>query len=275
MNIGLKKKKMKRKIENKILVIPDIHDRIDIALKIYTDNYDKVSQIFFLGDFFDSWHGDVSDAINTANFVKSIIDDPKVKICLSNHDAAYRYWYNSFLECQGYTEQKSKAINSILTKEDWQKFKLAHFHEEIIFSHAGVSKWLFERPFERKEKITQKEIEDKFNFAYEIAENGLTCDVWGIVKSGFSGLFISAPGPTWVRWGELPILNGFSQIVGHTPYNIPQIKYMPNKKESRYFNLNLDTISQYYAIISDYKVEIFNLKNRKTEEIPRNIKLLK
>lgn len=221
----------------RIIIFPDLHNFTwDIEAFLKTQKYDLV---IFLGDYFDHYKEKTLEYVeDAARWLKKSLTFKNRIHLIGNHDAAYRFYWNAGLYCQGFTEQKSKLINSILSKEDWEKTKLVHFEENFIFSHAGVTRYVFEHPIKG---FTQEVIEKKCKEAIEIAKAGDVNDVWGMERAG--GLWISKPGITWVRWGEeFPVLKGWNQIVGHTADKDVRIKWWASKsKKPNYFNCCLDT----------------------------------
>lgn len=220
----------------KIIIIPDIHNFIwDIEKFLASQKYDLV---VFLGDYFDNFNETLEGTAHTARWLKKSLAHKNRKHLLGNHDAAYRFFTNRGLYCDGFSLEKSYIINKILSAEDWAKTNLIHFEGNFIFSHAGVTQKTFEHPVLG---INKDYIEKKCEEAIKIAEAGLVNEVWdwGKVQGGWKG---TGRGITWVRWWDLKVLNGWNQIVGHTPSRPASVRvnYLPNKKEAKNFNVCLD-----------------------------------
>lgn len=251
----------------RIIIFPDIHNYTwDIESFLKTQKYDKV---IFLGDYWDHFkENDLSYVGEAAYWLrKSLTFENRIHL-LGNHDGAYRFPHNPGLYCQGFTVQKSKLINSIIKYDDWEKIKLVHFEENFIFSHAGVTRYVFEHPVKG---LTQEVIEKKCNEALELAKAGGVNDVWGMERAG--GLWISKPGITWVRWGEeFPVIKRWNQIVGHTADKNVRIKWWASQsKKENYFNCCLDTFRA-FAIL-DLDERWFGWGNRIDGKIAQKVKI--
>ena len=55
----------------KTLVVPDIHNKIDVVQKIL-DKESSVDEVIFLGDWFDDFNDNVNDVVEVAKFLNSI-----------------------------------------------------------------------------------------------------------------------------------------------------------------------------------------------------------
>jgi len=110
-----------------ILVIPDIHNRVEIAEKILRAHEQDVDYAVLLGDYFDDFFDTVGDAADTAAWLKDSLQNPKRAHLIGNHDINYMKPDNG-QRCAGFTEGKKNIINSILTPEDWAMLKW-FYHE--------------------------------------------------------------------------------------------------------------------------------------------------
>src|SRR5215471_12713172 len=105
------------------LIVPDIHDKIRKANQII--EREPHDRLLLLGDFFDDFHTGVTDAAGTAAQAKLWLNDPHTTCLLGNHDMSYGWSReNPRLLCAGYSPAKWITINSVLTAEDWCRFKL-------------------------------------------------------------------------------------------------------------------------------------------------------
>lgn len=204
------------------LVIPDIHNKIGVAQKIIDRH--KVDKRVFLGDIYDDF-GDTPEIVKrVAEWHKEQLSDPKNVFCLGNHDMPYMCPRNYFLQCSGNTEEKSKAINNVLTQEDWNKSVVAYRLDDWCLSHAGIAKRFVEV--------------DVVKALAEVKE-GLKPRIFG---AGYSrGGDQAVGGVTWQDWSEFEDY-GVKQIVGHTPGK------KPRQKGNSWC---LDTHLQDYGIIED------------------------
>lgn len=226
----------------KILVLPDIHNRIEEAQHVLeTYPHDK---LIFLGDVFDQFDDNADDAFKTARWFKEQIQKygDKAVWLLGNHDAPYRFPFNKAMWCPGFEQQKSKAINSVMTQEEWNKIKLCHFQEGHLFSHAGFSKDLFrvEKQYEIENILSESKIAIDYtkNLVYH------RFMAWGRSRGG-SDRF---DGCLWVDWHALNPIEGINQVVGHSHGHEVRFKETENSK-----NWCLDTGLKYIGILEDSK----------------------
>ena len=62
----------------KTLVVPDIHNKINVVQKIL-DKESSVDEVIFLGDWFDDFDDSVNDVVEVAKFLNSIYTEKKFK----------------------------------------------------------------------------------------------------------------------------------------------------------------------------------------------------
>lgn len=240
---------------SRILVIPDIHHKVDLVNAIIKKEEGKYDKIIFTGDIFDNFDDDQRYAAKSAKWLKNSLTFENRIHLLGNHCAAFAFWYNPDLYCSGFSKAKSKEVNFILSKEDWRKVKLVHFEDGVCYSHAGINELLM-GPMD--DSYNQKYIEDQCEKALFDAENGIYNYILGAGmsrggKQNYGGLL-------WGHYLEdvFPIKE-FKQIIGHTPQQIPHISYLPNKQNAISWLLNLDTHLHHYAIVTDGIPEIYEV----------------
>ena len=183
------------------LAIGDVHGRP--FWKSYINK--EFTEFYFTGDYFDSF--DVPFAKQYSNFLEicnTARNDSRIKMCLGNHDYHYLSGvHNQFYS--GYQDRNSKKIGAVL-EENVDLMQIVYVTEDkYLISHAGVtSTFLLSIGGKKPEDINSVFHKDRniLNF------NGY--DMYGddITQS-----------PIWVRPKSLGYdnLNGYSQIVGHTP----------------------------------------------------------
>lgn len=214
---------------NKILVIGDIHGS-DIWKDIIKVNQD-FNKCIFLGDYLDSHV--LPDNVILDNF-KDIIDFKNkydnVILLIGNHE----YHYIESTSCySGYRDSYAKYAKDLI--EDAQ-LKFIHIEDDIIFSHAGVTKtWLNDIANCTVEEINNLSI-DKFKFRGN--------DFYGdsVISS-----------PIWVRPYSLEYdaIDNYKQVIGHT--NFKQIQVLLNN------NIYIcDTLPNQYLTIIDKEFIINN-----------------
>lgn len=241
----------------KILVIPDIHQRVNSVDRILQreSDFDKV---IFLGDFFDSYDPEVG-ARETAKWVmnkwKELGD--KAVWLVGNHDAAYyeykiKYVNSNFHNvrelvfwCTGVTKNKAVEISKEISIDFIRNCKLAHFEEGILFSHAGILPHLI--------PVTESDEDSLRDFLKICHHQWETFPYVDITNSIFGvgycrGGRQSVGGLLWCDWND-EFFDGlpWSQIVGHT------LGVSPRKMGKCY---NIDTGSQHYAVVENGKVTI-------------------
>lgn len=218
----------------RILVIGDIHGHNGWDKIVFKEDWDKV---VFLGDYFDNYKNTPGKE-QVTNFkeilaMKATHPD-KVELLYGNHDHSY---LNKEM-CSGYKWQNQLIYEEVLKgAKDKGWLKPVYIHDDIIFSHAGVSSyWLKEvAQLAHPQDITWENVPlDKFNF------NGLT---------GYNS-FGDTPSqsPIWIRPTSLlqyPI-DGYRQVVGHTHMRAPV------NRDGVWFN---DMMPKYYIIIEDGNIE--------------------
>ena len=80
----------------KTLVVPDIHNKIDVVQKIL-DKESSVDEVIFLGDWFDDFNDNVNDVVEVAKFLNSIYTEENFKFVWGNHDLYYPPFRNFHL----------------------------------------------------------------------------------------------------------------------------------------------------------------------------------
>ena len=120
----------------KTIAIGDIHGR-NTWKEIVKEPHDKV---IFIGDYFDT-HQDISAIVQLANF-QDIIDfkkenPDKVVLLTGNHDYHYGLGYKE--RYSGYQYEHAFLIEELL-RENLSDLRMAHLDQNILYSHAGVTK---------------------------------------------------------------------------------------------------------------------------------------
>lgn len=185
----------------KTVVLGDIHGRTiwkDIIAKEQPD------QVIFLGDYV-STHDNITNEQQIDNF-KEIIkykdEHPDSTILLrGNHDMQHLGYY--WAACSGLFPRVQEVMMTLkdiyLSHTQW-----IYINDDVIFSHAGISKdWLAKHKL-KLEDINGLEPDERFGFCQD--------DRWDVF-----GTSPTQP-PTWIRPGTLVdvMIPGYSQVVGHT-----------------------------------------------------------
>jgi hypothetical protein len=234
--------------KNRVLVIPDVHHKVEIADSIIENQPHDVR--VFLGDFFDDFHDSSYEARNTARWVKNQLSQPNVIALFGNHDLAYAPFNSSYAKsCSGYTRDKDESIKDILMPEDWAKFKFWTIQDGWLLSHAGVSKYFYtgkkntiKTYLEKEEVVARKFLsENKVHWFYVIGRRR-----FGLSPCG---------GLTWCDIHEFKPIRYVKQIFGHTPLHVP--RFINDT------NVCLDTHLHYYGVIENGELTIHPLDFKK------------
>jgi len=206
----------------KSILITDLHHRVSwVDDFLASEEAKDADETIFLGDYFDDFGDGPARAYRTAEWLKDRIKNPrsiKEILLMGNHDMAYRYPDSWYAYCSGCTKDKSDAINSILTKQDWQQFRFAYYTQGWLISHAGAHPDIFGYD------MTPQSIITECNSAGNILD--LSPKQWclefaaGKARGGISGV----GGITWLDFNkEFKPFKGINQIVGHTPHKVPNL----------------------------------------------------
>ena len=192
----------------KVLVIPDIHLKPDIIKKASNIMISKKCDIaVFLGDFCDDWNkglyiGLYEETFETlGEFLKAY---PNTLICYGNHDLSYIWQlsetgYSSFAR-----DTVMIQLRNLYQKYGIDRWKYIHHIDNLIFSHAGISRdfmrWYFKN--DTKQSIL-KDLDLVINQINYMGKKELWEDM----------------APIWARPKdcEYYIFDNMIQVIGHTP----------------------------------------------------------
>lgn len=195
-----------------LLVIGDIHNRIALA-ENYISRFPD-TPVIFLGDYFDDFGDGPLQAEDTAKWLKESLSKPNRIHLIGNHDLPYMI--NGGVNCPGWTPEKNEVVNSILTPEDWDKFKFFHWEKNYYFSHAGITQQWFGRPLDGT--FDPEHVQKVIDQAWNNLKGGIHCEpIWAADK--WRGGRHNVGGLLWCDWRGLDHVYGVNQIVGHTPGN--------------------------------------------------------
>jgi predicted phosphodiesterase len=189
----------------KLVILGDIHGRTcwkDII------EYEKPDKVIFLGDYV-STHYNISDEdqfnnlVNILNYKKE--NPEKVILLRGNHDMQHLGY--EWAKCSGWFPQLEFKMQEI--KEEFlENTQWMHREENIVFSHAGISKvWMKDNNISSIEDINNLEPSQIFGFT---PDNYMD----------YCGESATQP-PTWIRLRSLQYhgIDNYVQVVGHTPVN--------------------------------------------------------
>jgi len=262
----------------KTLILTDVHHRIDLVDEIVA--LEKADKVIWTGDYQDQFEDTPEDAKKTAIWLKGKLEDPRNVMIIGNHDWTYMYPDNKHAYCSGFSDEKSEAIRKILNKNDFAKLKSFHVENNILFSHAGISKRFLDFVVKKGDWDEDKEysLENIVSSLEDWTEKARLLFPVG----GSHPLFMAG----WDRGGRqdyggiiwedsrthFPI-KGLKQIFGHTPGKKPyyiligdhhgnpilvgldkydeELKSGMHKGSLETWGLCIDTHTNHYAIIED------------------------
>ena len=228
----------------KILTLGDIHGRTCWEDIIKIENPDMV---VFLGDYVSTHEGisgasQISNLINILNYKK---DNPnKVILLRGNHDIQHCGF--TWAACSGlYLDVQQWMMDNI--DEFLRLTQWVYLYDNIIFSHAGISKtWYNNSGFTSIESINNYEPDCKFGFTPDSFLD-------------YTGTSETQP-LTWIRPQSLLYcaIDGFTYVVGHTPVrricNIAEL-FKKNANTNPAQNISdiwcCDNLPNEYLIIED------------------------
>jgi len=238
------------KKHNRTLIIPDVHEEMEMledAIKKYGNDVDS---IVVLGDYFDSFNNDGYPTPETTAMIKWVKEhayDPKYKLLLGNHDLHYGFPTVHGIRCSGYNIQRQELIKKGLNRNDWNQLKLHCWVDGWLLSHAGLH-YSFSHALDgispqHIDKICAKALERLNNcISDELIEAGEARGgrrLWG--------------GITWLDWNqEFKPIPGLNQIVGHTKGYLP----MRTKEGPDSTNYCIDNGCQHVGILEDGKLQV-------------------
>ena len=197
------------------LAIGDLHGRT--YWKKYLD--EDFTEFYFTGDYFDSI--DVSFLRQLRNFrelCEAARMDPRIKLCLGNHD----YHYLGGIKIQRYSgfQDNNKLYIYKILEENMDLLNIVYLTQDrYLISHAGVSNTFMQ-------KIGAATV-DGINEAFAKDRNILNFDGRNIYGDDVT------QSPIWIRPRSLESdpLTGYHQIVGHTERRDIQEKHIKKGAE--------------------------------------------
>jgi len=226
------------------LIIPDLHHRTDHADHwLATQRFDRV---VFLGDYFDAFDDNASDARLTAVWLRERLENTSAVFLLGNHDVPYMFPDEPALECPGFTRSKAAAIREVLQRRHWQRFELAWQEQGWLLSHAGFSPIWIEKP-------SCARILARCGKAMKLAHRGKVDPVLGYGEQPHG--LQRFGGPLWMPWEAFVPTSGLNQIVGHT--SDTEIREKTGERSQNYcIDVGNASVA---AILSEGRLEILEL----------------
>lgn len=200
----------------KVLILPDTHLKWRRANAILA--HESHDLAILLGDHFDDFNDTVEENRDAAIWLKDSLSVSNRVHLIANHDISYAYPQNPHTRCSGFGALKSKAINEVLTRANWDKLKLYHAQDGILFSHAGLSMSLINQErLPRDLDDLLAELDRQEPVARAMLEGGKAHWMYGC---GWSrGGNRPYGGFTWSDFDNDFVPTPFGQCVGHTPHD--------------------------------------------------------
>jgi hypothetical protein len=279
----------------KTVILADIHHKTQAVDQILANIKEQIGydHAIFLGDFQDDFGDSPSIARETATWVKNRLDNhPEDVLLMGNHDIMYKYPDNIYVSCSGFATVKANEINAVMDINDWNKIKYFHVEQGILFSHAGVSKSFLDLVVaagkEQSFDYTLDNVVEKLNKWVPDVEKCLAENRghWLVAADYTRGGSQKVGGLNWVDHSIFEPTPLFSQIYGHTPYKVPDFKFISkygpisisplsnaighnaDERFSYGFSLDLDTHLRHFAILEDGVLSIYqvNVKDNSIEK---------
>lgn len=195
-------------MEERVLVIPDIHLKPDIivaAESIMQDKNEKIDAAVFLGDIPDDWDQQGNLALYNETFYalqRRFVEKYPCYYVLGNHEASYM-WNKDESGKSSVAGLCVWSWISDLRRKLGENMGFAFKINAVLFSHAGITSAFVDRLFPGENR-TDDEMIRKIN------ESG--ADLW------------RDDTPLWVRPDSMlfePYSLQYLQVVGHTPVTKP------------------------------------------------------
>ena len=238
----------------KIIAIGDVHGSSEWK-NVKPENYDKV---VFMGDYVDDFDRTDEEIIQNLKDIielkKNNVD--KVVLLLGNHDIQYILWNTPLFDsvrCIGFRNSYLFHLYHLFeTYKDY--FQVVYQIQNYLFTHAGISNEAWNLYF--LEKASSKEfvggMENSpivyfLNKLWELKDSSLFHI--GVLRGGLSdygSIFWADMGET-VRYP----LNGYHQVVGHTPVKVVTKWEIDSKTSITYIDAHYGNKEFYELEIKD------------------------
>ena len=202
---------------SKILIVPDVHGRT--FWHQAKELVDQVDRIVFLGDYLDPYqHEGISfdeafeEFHEILKFKKEYPD--LVTLLVGNHDM--HYMIDEFMNCSRRNIEMQDQLHE-LYNSNLDLFKLIHFEDDCIFSHAGVYKaWMDKYEFTLENLNLQTFLNSHWPALEDLSwyrggHNSVGSCIWADIRESI----------------DSELIPNYKQVVGHTQLN--EKPYITNK----------------------------------------------
>ena len=252
---------------NSYLIWSDTHLRYKLLLTFLDKHGYQFDKVILLGDYFHNWTDNVDQNIEMARLLKEkFLYDDKYICLLGNHCVSHCYGTN-YTYCSGFTKEKHIAVNSFLTRRDWNRFKDYCYINNWLISHAGFNVHIY--PYLAL-GFDAAQLDLQIAKGHKLALNNQRSEIYGAGMSRGGNQIYG--GHTWQDFDELTPLPNVRQIIGHSEHKNVMVKYL-NKKgrivkcEYEEFNkldkwdlpnivVDLDTCNRHYGVLENGKLSV-------------------
>ncbi len=226
----------------KILVIPDIHQKVAFVQNILNKAEKDVDLTVFLGDYFDDFQDNHYEVEAMAVWLKQNLYKEKRVFLMGNHDVQYRVLPYA-LYCSGYAQWKHEIIDKHISEVDWKQIKYFHDVGDFWFSHAGIAEQWFSHPVYGLTVDAIKHILQEMETAFEHRDYKKLGPIWA--SDRFRGGMHRKGGIVWNDKRNSEFIPNVTQFMGHTPVNTPVVD---KNEDINARNVFLDTHLAHYCI---------------------------
>ena len=190
----------------RVLIVPDVHLKPDMIRDadclMQTGRFDNT---VFLGDFADDWDQGYNTGLYWDTYQKLISfvrKYPQSLVCYGNHDLSYDW----MKEESGFSMIAAEMVRDLLKQlRDVMGDRLAYIHriDQVIFSHAGLTRRFVEKYIDQPDPKAADEIIAIVNSMYVHEMWTSASPIWARVQPSYD--------PQEMFPGH------YLQVVGHTP----------------------------------------------------------
>lgn len=267
---------MPSKENQKWAIIPDIHNKTNLA-EFCAQKYEKQGyEIYFLGDYFDSYDDDPSQAAETARWLKKSLTNPNRHHLGGNHDFCYAFPNLPQAYCPGWSKAKQTVINEILGPETLQKLDLYAVlptNPPILLTHAGITlHTLYNLPtvydfhpandprIKKFENTKPQEHLLELEKQTQAWRRASILNQWHhFQKPGSKMEEPGYGGPYWLYLDDIYPIAGLIQIIGHNRLDNPATEDHPTKV-GRIFHI--DCGLHHVALVTPTSIKIESIRNQ-------------
>lgn len=216
----------------KLLAIGDIHGRSAWKSIVRSNAFDKV---IFMGDYFDTFdpitpEEQLSNFLEIVRFKKQ--NPEKVVLLIGNHDFHYLpVALQAGIRYSGFQSPFAGVFSEVLARH-LDQLQVTYLHEQILFTHAGVTHSWIKRTIKLNkysaEKFSKVKLDSYINEVFKTTPKLFF--FYGHDPNGNDVL----QSPLWVRPQSLAEdpFGDFTQVIGHTSQRKIEVIDLANGKKA-------------------------------------------